>query len=98
MVERGTGPKSLVERTNGCRELSCYSAMCSKFDASGFNLMRSDEFSCDAMPLNGTPCFPFYRPRESMGYNRRKEENERERKSFRVARPFFSSMQAPLTR
>ena len=37
------------------------------------------------MPLSGVPCFPFYRPRESMGYSRRKEENkrERERKSFR---------------
>jgi len=27
-----------------------------------------------------------------MGYNRRKKENERERKSFRVAGPFFSFM------
>ena len=90
MVERGTYPKSLVGRTNGCRELGCCSAMCSRFDASGFDLMRCD-------PLNGTPCFPFYRLRESMGYNGRKEENERERKFFKVAGPFFSFVRAPLT-
>ena len=47
--------------------------------------------------LNGMPCFPFYRLRESMGYNGREEENERERKSFRVAGPFFSFVRAPLT-
>ena len=91
MGERGTGPKSLVERMNGYRELGPCSAMCSRFDASGFDLMRCD-------PLNGTPCFPFYRLRESMGYNGRKEENERERKSFRVIGPFFSFARVPLTR
>ena len=37
--ERGTGPKSLVERTNGCRELSRCSAMCLRFDASGFDVL-----------------------------------------------------------
>ena len=68
MGERGTGPKSLVERTKGYREIGRCSAMCSRFDASGFDLM----------PLGGVPCFPFYRPRESTGYSRRKEENERE--------------------
>ena len=85
MGERWTGPKSLVERMNRCRELGRYLVMCSRFDASGFDLM----------PLSGVPCFPFYRPRESMGYNGRKEVNER--KSFRVTRPFFSFVLAPLT-
>ena len=32
-----------------------------------------------------------------MGYKGTKEENERERKSFRVAEPFFSFVRAPLT-
>ena len=67
MVERGIGPKSLVERMNGYRELSRCSAMCSRFDASGF----------DMMPLSGVPYFLFYRPRESTGYN---EEKRRTRK------------------
>ena len=43
-------------------------------------------------PPNGAPCFPFYRPRESMGYNGGKEKNERERKAFRIAGSFFSFM------
>ena len=64
--------------------------MCSRFDVSGCDLMR-----CDA--LSAVPCFPFYRPRESTGYNRRKEENEMERKSFRVAESFFSFKWVPPT-
>ena len=32
-----------------------------------------------------------------MGYSGRKEENERERKSFRVVGPFFSFVRDPLT-
>ena len=72
---------------NGYLELGRYSAMCLRFDASGLDLI----------PFSGMPYFPFYRPRESMGYSRRKEENKRERKSFRVAGPFFSFVWAPLT-
>ena len=37
--ERGTCPKSLMERSNECRELGHCSAMCSRFDASGFAVM-----------------------------------------------------------
>ena len=37
-----------------------------------------------------TPCFPFYRPRESTGYSGGKEKNERERKAFRITGSFFS--------
>ena len=40
--ERGTGLKSLVERSNGCQELSHGSAMCSRFDASGSAVMRCE--------------------------------------------------------
>ena len=43
-----------------------------------------------------TPYFPFYRPRESMGYSGGKEKNEREKKSFRIVRS-FSFMRVPLT-
>ena len=52
--------------------------------------MCCDEFSC------GTPCFPFYRPRKSMGYSGGREENER-KKSFWIAESFFSSIRVLLT-
>ena len=48
--------------------------MCSRFDASGFLF---DVVQCDAMPLNGMPCFPFYRPRESRGYSGGKKEESK---------------------
>ena len=41
-------------------------------------------------PPHGTSCFSFYRPRESTGYSRGKEKNEKEPKTFRITRPFFS--------
>ena len=52
------------------------------------------EFGSDV--LCGTPCFPFYRPRESTGYSGGREENER-KKSFKIAGSFFSYMRVPLT-
>ena len=58
-----------MERLNGCQELGHYSAMCSRSDASGSGVMQGDI----PMPLSGMPCFPFYRPRESRGYNGREE-------------------------
>ena len=76
MGERGIGPKSPMERTNGCRELGRCSTMCSRFDASGSAMMRCDARCGEPMPLSGTPCFPFYRPRESTDY---KWEKIRER-------------------
>ena len=48
-------------------------------------------------PLHGVPCFPFYRPRKSTGYNGGKEKNEREAKAFRIARSFLSFIRVPLT-
>ena len=98
MVERGTGPKSLMEGMNGCRELDHCLAACSGFGGSiGFESdgsMRCVAITC-LMPPNGTPCFPFYRPSESMGYSGGKEENER-KKSFRITGSFFSSMRVLL--
>ena len=35
MGERGIGPKSLMEKTNGCLELHRCSAMCSRLDGDG---------------------------------------------------------------
>ena len=89
MGERGTCPKSLVERVDGCRELGCRSAvwLCCvlvglRFD--GFMMVRSGLASIDPIPvpLHGTPCFPFYRPRESMSYNGRKEKKLEGEDSF----------------
>ena len=62
MGERGTGPKSLVEGTNGSRELDRCLAACSGFDRSiGF---KSDgSMRCVAivgsMHLMGRPAFLF---------------------------------------
>ena len=49
---------------------------------------RSDRFGVGSDPLHGTPCFPFYRPRESIGYNGGKEKNERQKKAARTAGSF----------
>ena len=68
------------------RELGCYLAVCSccvlvglRFD--GFMMIRSGLAWIDPMCSNapyGTSYFPFYRPRESMGYSgRRKRIRER---------------------
>jgi len=57
---------------------------------------RSDRFGVRSDPLHGTPCFPFYRPRESMSYSGGKEKNERE-ESFRIVGSFLSFMQVSPT-
>jgi len=41
------------------------------------------------------PYFPFYRSRGSRDYSGETEENEKERKSFWVTKPFFSFMRVP---
>ena len=93
MGEREIGPKSLVERSKGCEELSCCLAMCSRFDGSGFGVMQCD-MRCP-MPLNGTPCFPFYMPMESKGYNGRKR-GEREAEEILQGRQAFLFLYAGL--
>ena len=62
MVERGTCPKSLMEGTNGCRELDRCLAVCSGFGGSiGFE--SDGSMRCVAIvhliPLMGCPAFPF---------------------------------------
>ena len=89
---------------NGCRELGCCSAVCLccvlvglRFD--GFVMVRSGLASIDRSPdhLREASCFPFYRPKESMGYSGGREENEREKKSSRIVGSFFSFMWVLLT-
>ena len=63
-----------------------------------FRLVRGDSIGPPWVdPLHGTPCFPFYRPRKSTGYDGGKEKNEREKKSFRITGSFFSFMRVSLT-
>ena len=59
-------------------------------------VMCSDANDSSPVSFNGTPCFPFYRPRESTGYSGGREENER-KKSFRIVGSFFSYMRVPPT-
>ena len=57
----------------------------------------SDQFGVGSDPLYGTPCFPFYRPRESTGYDGGKKGESEEKKSSRIVGSFFSSMWFPPT-
>ena len=74
----------------------------------GCMLMCSDRFGVRWVPVQidamccdapyGTPCFPFYRSRESKGYNGgEKRRNEKEKKSFRIVGSFFSFTRVPPT-
>ena len=75
MVERGIGPKSLMERSNGCRELGCCSAVCDVLNRS--------------VPLVGCPAFPFIDQRGAGVTDGRKKKNQRPRRSFEGARVFL---------
>ena len=56
-----------------------------------------DRFLIGLGALHGTPCFPFYRPRESTGYSEGKEKNERGKKAFRITGSFSSFVRVPPT-
>ena len=58
----------------GAESFGHCSAICSRFDASGSAVMQCDVQCRELMPLSRVPCFPFYRPRESMGYIWEKRE------------------------
>ena len=66
MVERGTGPKSLMKRSKGCQELGCCLVVC---------VMCVESI----LPLSGVPYPPFYRPRGSRDYRWEKEEKTKGR-------------------
>ena len=89
MDEGGIGPKSLMERSNGCRELGHYSAMCSRFDASGSAVMRCDVPCRESIPLSGVSYFPFYRPRESMSYRWEKRGKREAKEALQGHRIFL---------
>ena len=102
MGERGTGPKSLVERVNGCRELGCRSVMClccvlvgSRFD--GFVMIRSGLAWIDPMPVLGHPAFSFIDQGKARVTVEEKRRNEREWMAFRTVRSFLSFMRVPPT-
>ena len=56
----------------------------------------SDRFGVGSNLLHGTPCFLFYRPKESTGYSEGKEKNKRE-ESFRIIGSFLSFMRVSPT-
>ena len=63
-VERGTCPKSLMERSK-CVESSVAAQQCVMWCV-----------RCEIDPsLSGVPCLPFYRSRGSRSYRREKKEN-----------------------
>ena len=63
MVERGIGPKSLMERSKGRQELGCCLAVCCVWNR--------------FVVFGGVPCRAFYRPRGSRDYRWEKEEKTR---------------------
>jgi len=58
-----------------------WARMCSDAGSVVWCLMSDVRWIICSMPLNGTPCFPFYRPRESRGYNGGKRGKMRRRRS-----------------
>ena len=87
MVERGIGPKSLMERSNGCRELGCCLAVCYVM-CCVWNRSVS---------LVGCPAFPFIDQGGAGVTDGRKKKKQRPRRSFEGAGSSFSSESAPLT-
>ena len=69
MVERGTCPKSLMERSKGCQELSCILVVCYVWNQS--------------VPLVGCPALPFIDQGENKGYRWEKEKKTKGKKVLR---------------
>jgi len=86
-----------MERVNGCRELGRCSMVCSGFDELiGF---ESLVVCCDESrwSLMGHPAFPFTGQGKAGVTAEKKNENHKEKKSFRIIGFFFSSMRVPST-
>ena len=103
MVERGTGPKSLVRGANGCRELGHFLAVClcvligSGFESeSGWCVLIIDPIVC-SMPLMGRPAFPFIGQEKAGVTLEGKKKNQKEKKSSEIVESFFSSKRVPPT-
>ena len=86
-----------MEMVNGCRELGRCSVVCLGFDeliGFEFPVVCCDEFRC---PLMGRPAFPFIGQGKAGVTVEGKKENQKEKKSSRIAGSFFSSMRVPST-
>ena len=83
MGERGKDPKSLMERSNGCRELGRCSAMC--------------DVLCVESPRPFSGVFPFIDQGKAGITDGRKKKNQRPRRFFEGAGSSFSSELASLT-
>ena len=98
MVERGTGPKSLVRGANGCQELGRFPAVClCVLIGSGFDGFQSDSMRCVAMPFMGRPTFPFIGQGKARVIVEGKEKDKKEKKSSRIAGSFFYFTRVPPT-
>ena len=71
--------------------------MCSRFDASGSAMMWCDVRCGESIPLVECHVFPFIGQERAGFTDGRKEENEKQRKSFKDAESSFSSVRALLT-
>ena len=94
MIERGTGTKSLVRGANRCQELGRFPVVClCVLIGLGFDRFESEFMRCVAMPLMGSPAFPFIGQGKALVTVEGKEENEK--KSSRIAGSFFSFTRVP---
>ena len=82
---------------NGCRELGRFLAVClCVLIGLGFDGFESELMRCVAIPLMGRPAFPFIGQGKAWVTVEGKEENEKEKKSSRIAGS-FSFMRVPPT-
>ena len=74
---------------NGCQELGRFLAVClCVLIGSGFDGFKSELMRCVAMTLMGCPAFPFIGQGKARVTVERKKENEKEKKSYRIAGSF----------
>ena len=83
---------------NGCRELGRFPTVClCVLIGSGFDGFQSESMLCVPMPLMGRPAFPFVGQGKARVIVEEKEENEKEKKSYRIVGSFFSFTRVPST-
>ena len=98
MVERGTGPKSLMRGANGCRELRHFPVVClCVLIGSGFDGFQPELIRCVVMPFMGCSAFPFIGQGKARVIVEGKKEDAKEKKSSRIVGSFFSFTWVPST-